>query len=97
MADFKIESIEGLSSGLDAFFEREPAVITPFGQEVQKTAATKPGRMKVASLSDLNGFVRSSSDTLVHKSTKELWALRQNGEGYFVERLFNDSGTPLKG
>lgn len=95
MADFKLESIEGLASGLDAFFEREPQVITPPGQKV---AAVKPtGRKKVASLLDLQGFVRSGSDTLVHKSTNDLWALRKEGDGYFVERLFNDSGTPLKG
>jgi hypothetical protein len=95
MADFKLESIEASASGLDAFFEREPAVITPPGQPVPKTAATK-GRMKVASLADLSGFVRASADTLVHKSTKELWALRQDGKNYFVERLFNDAGSPLK-
>lgn len=94
MADFKLDSIEASASGLDAFFEREPQVITPPGQKV---AASKPTRVKVGSLRDLNGFVRASADTLVHKSTQDLWALKQEGENYFIERLFNDTGTPLKG
>jgi len=94
MADFKLDSIETSTSGLDAFFEREPQVITPHGQKV---AASKPTRVKVGSLSDLNGFIRASADMLVHKSTQDLWALKQEGENYFIERLFNDTGTPLKG
>ena len=94
MANFKLDSIEVSASGLDAFFEREPQVITPSGQKV---ATTKPTRMRVGSLNDLNGFVRASADTLVHKSTQDLWALKQEGENYFIERLFNDTGSPLKG
>lgn len=94
MTDFKLDSIEASASGLDAFFEREPQVITPPGQKV---VASKPTRVKVGSLNDLNGFVRASADTLVHKSTQDLWALKQEGENYFIERLFNDTGTPLKG
>jgi hypothetical protein len=94
MSDFKLESIEVTASGLDAFFEREPQVISPVGQA--KTASTQT-RVKVGSLSQLQGFVRASADTLVHKSTQDLWSLRQDGDSYYIERLFNDTGTPLKG
>lgn len=94
MADFKFESMETSASGLDAFFEREPQVISPGPVPQTKKASV---RRKVGSISDLNGFIRASSDTLVHKSTNDLWALRQEGEGYFIERLFNDDGAPLKG
>lgn len=94
--NFKLESIETSSTGLDAFFEQEPQVITPHGQE--KQASAKPtGRVKVSSLNQLQGFVRSSADTLIHKSTQDLWALRQDGDNYFIERLFSESGAPLKG
>jgi len=95
MSNFKLEDIEASASGLDAFFENEPQVITPVGQA--KVAAAKPQRVKVASLDQLHPFVRASVDTLVHKSTKDLWSLRKDGEDYFVERLFTDTGTPLKG
>lgn len=96
MPDFKLDSIEPSTSGLDAFFEREPQVIAPFGAQA-KQAASKPQRIKIGSLQQLQGFVRSGSDTLVHKSTNDLWALRQEGENYYIERLFNDTGNPLKG
>jgi len=98
MADFKLDSIEASASGLDAFFESDgQTIVTPFGEQPPAVQKIASGRKKVASLADLNGFTRASTDTLVHKSTQELWALRQNGEGFFIERLFTDNGAPLKG
>ena len=91
--DFKLDQIQGGSSGLDAFFSREPEVITPTGQ---KTAAAKPQRLKVASLAQLNGFVRISNETLVHKSTQDFWSIAKDKEGFVIERLVNNSADPLK-
>lgn len=54
-------------------------------------------RRKVAGLGDLTDFLRSSSTDLVHKSTKDLWSLRKEGEQYVIERMFDASGDPLKG
>jgi hypothetical protein len=93
MSDFKLD-FEQSASGLDAFFASEPAVVSPYGAKV---ATAKPMRRKVGSIADLNGFARASSDTLVHKSTNDLWALKQDGQSYYIERLFNDTGSPLKG
>ncbi len=73
--------------GLDALFQREASIVTP--------AAT--GRRKVASLQDLTGFTRLSAETLIHKSNRDLWAIKQDGGAYFIERLFDDNGEPLKG
>ena len=55
-------------------------------------------RRVVADLGDLSGFFMqaSSRDELVHKSTKDLWAVKKNGDGYVIERLFNEDGEPLK-
>jgi hypothetical protein len=55
-------------------------------------------RMVVADFMDLTAFFAptGSADELVHKATKDLWAVRDNGEGFVIERLFNDSGKPLK-
>lgn len=72
------------SMGLDALFEERPELVTP----------TK--RRKVASLRDLAGFVRVSADTLVHKSQQDLWALKKEGEQFYIERLFDES-QPVKG
>jgi hypothetical protein len=42
-------------------------------------------------------FVSASSGTdLVHKATKDLWSVSKGDEGYVIERLFDDTGEPLK-
>ena len=85
----------GPTGGLDAFFAAEPQIVTPTGQT--NTAAQKPLRQKVASLQQLAGFHRLSAETLVHKSTNDLWTLRKEGEDFYIERLFQDNGQPQKG
>jgi len=84
MADFNLGSIEvSGATGIDALFQREAHISK---------------RVKVASIRDLRPFLRLSSDTLVHKSDRDLWALKKEGNGdYFIERLFDDNGEPLKG
>jgi hypothetical protein len=87
MKDFDLASIQSSAqTGLDALFEQHPTLVTP-----------TTGRRKLSSLQDLNGFVRVGSDTLVNKSQKDLWSLRKEGEDFYIERLFQDNGTPLKG
>jgi hypothetical protein len=94
MSDFKLGDIQGGASGMDAFFEREPQMITPPGQKV--AAVAKSPRVKVGSLTQLNGFHRLSAETLVHKSTNDLWSIKRENDGYYIERLFQD-GAPVKG
>lgn len=55
-------------------------------------------RMVVSEFMDLTAFFMptGTSDELVHKATKDLWAVHENGGNYVIERLFNDSGKPLK-
>jgi hypothetical protein len=91
MADFDLGEIQmaGEAVGLDALFKREEHILRP---------PHITGRMKVATIRDLAGFIRLSADTLIHKSDRDLWALKKEGEGsYFIERLFDDNGEPLKG
>ncbi len=84
--DFSDFEMSG-SSGMDALLAREPQMVTP----------AKTGRKRVASLGDLDAFVRVSTETLVHRSQRDLWALKKEGEDFFIERLFDDNGEPLKG
>ena len=95
MADFKLDSINpGGATGMDALFESNPSIVSPVG----KAAAKAPTpRIRVASLKQLDGFHRVSADTLVNKSTQDLWAIRKDGDSMFIERLFEDNGQPLKG
>lgn len=54
-------------------------------------------RMVVGSLGDISSmFVSAREGELVHRSTKDLWAVKKDGGNYVIERLFNDEGKPLK-
>lgn len=88
MADFDLSDIQTAGScGLDALFEREPQIVQP-----------KTARVRVASVQQLKPFTRLSAETLVHKSQRDLWALRKEADGnLYIERLFDDNGKPLKG
>jgi hypothetical protein len=95
MSNFKLRNIEtGGATGMDALFANEPQIISPVGESKPSPA---PRRIKVASLSGLKGFTRVASDTLVNKATNDLWALREEDGAFFIERLFQDDGQPLKG
>lgn len=55
-------------------------------------------RMVVGGLGDLSMLFASSREgELVHKSTKDLWAVKKEGGNFVIEQLFNDEGKPLKG
>jgi len=96
MADFKLKNIEsGQATGMDAFFASEPEIVS-LTDEAKVAAA--PKRVKITSLQQLKGFQRVASDTLVNKATQELWGISKDGNGeFFVQRLFQDDGNPLKG
>jgi len=60
-------------------------------------------RMVVADLGDISSFFSpvasitgSAGDELVHMSTKDLWAVKQEGGNFVIERLFDTTGNPLK-
>lgn len=88
MDDFDLSKIGGQGShGIDALFKREPNLVKPVGS-----------RRKVASIGDLASFIRLSSDTLVHRADRDLWSIRRQPDGgMYVERMFDDNGSPLKG
>lgn len=95
MGNFKLSSIESSgATGMDAFFASEPQIVSPVGEA---KPAEAPRRVRIGSLQDLSNFERTAADTLIHKSTQDLWALREEGGAFFIERLFQDDGSPLKG
>lgn len=54
-------------------------------------------RVRIASLDDLFSFDRVASETLIHKSSRELWSIEQDEQGQtFIAKLFDGDGTPLK-
>jgi hypothetical protein len=68
-----------------------------------KTNDADPNMMRVASLGDLTDFFRMSTtnsttnSALIHKSTRDLWSFRRDGDEFLIERLFDELGEPLKG
>jgi len=61
--------------------------------------ATNGFRMRAASFGDLSSFFESprfGSNDLVHKATKDLWSMTEGEDGFVIERLFSESGDPLK-
>ena len=53
-------------------------------------------RMTVTAMGDLTDFMRSGGDDLIHKATKDLWRLSKSGGDFVIERLFDETGKPLK-
>ena len=53
-------------------------------------------RMTVTAMGDLTDFLKSAGDELIHKSTKDLWKLSKTDGEYVIERLFDETGNPLK-
>jgi len=56
-----------------------------------------PSRIRVACLGDLSDFMKVADNTLIHRSTRDLWSVRQDGQEFVIERLFESTGDPLKG
>ena len=88
--DFNLDSIEASGgTGIDSFLEAQSESDLP----MKKNASMK---IRVASLEQFNPFHRISAETLVHKSTKDLWTVTREADGLYIQRLFQDDGVPLK-
>lgn len=82
----RIEDLRTSRSSIDDFFN----------PPTSKVAATQ-GRIRVASTADLVGFTRLADNKLVHISQQDFWKLGQDSEGFFIERLVDDSEGPVEG
>jgi len=99
MNDFDLGNMQVTNGGLDSFLGENSELVTP-ATAMPKHAAAQPctGRVKVASLVQLSGFVRTAEDTLIHKSDRDLWSLHKDAKGeFYIERMFDAQGAPLKG
>ena len=55
-------------------------------------------RMVVSDLGDISSMFATAKvgDDLVHKATKDLWSVSKAGGKFVIERLFDNTGNPLK-
>lgn len=96
--EFPMDKVSSQNTGVDAFLsdeDEERDVIS--GDKRASDDDLQKGRIRVASVSQLDGFTRVSSNTLVRMSEKDLWEITEDENGdYVVERLFDDNGNPLE-
>lgn len=81
----KIEDLRFSSSSIDDFYSPPRRV------------ASTTSKIRVASAADLSGFTHVAADQLVHISQQDFWKLGQDEEGFFIERLIDDSQGPVRG
>jgi hypothetical protein len=65
---------------------------------VHGTKQAQSVRIVTSNLGDITSLFASSGsgDELVHKATKDLWSFKKDGDNYVLERLFDNTGKPLK-
>ena len=63
-----------------------------------KTKQAKSVSFRVSTLGDLSSLFSNTKKEgeLIHKATQDLWSFKKTENGFFIERLFDDSGEPLK-
>lgn len=97
-----VKSASGNITAMDGlvFVKWDTGEFLPIHSEHLRLAKGIPAKdfvRRVASFGDLSDFMKAGTkDELVHKATKDLWALRKEGGEYVIERLFDDKGSPLK-
>jgi len=89
--------------GSDVFVLWDDGRFRPIRAEHLKTGSPRKTatnfRMVVSDLGDISSMftpARSGDDELVHKATRDLWAVKKDGSSFVIERLFDDTGKPLK-
>lgn len=94
--DFDLGALEVQASGMDSFLGEEEADIQDLRDLVAGNSNQKQ-KVRVANVTQLSGFTRVASDTLIRKSERDLWSLTQSEDGdWIIERLFDEDGKPLK-
>ena len=104
--NWDLSAFQSSSTGMDPFLTANQT--TDPDALMAKQASAAPIRRRISTLADLNGFRRTASghfqrevartaSDLEHLSTQDLWSLGQDKEGFFIQRLFDDSGAPIKG
>jgi hypothetical protein len=86
---------KGLMVGMPAGMSKAAALAE---EAILRGSTTSGEKIVLASLDDLFSFNRVATNTLIHKSSEDLWKIGVDASGQtFIEQLYNDNGEPLKG
>jgi hypothetical protein len=90
--DFDMSKVVVASTGMDSFLSDETV------ETVELFSRHPTESFRVASVESLKGFTRvANTNTLIRTCEQDLWTLKEGEDGtFFVERLFDDDGNPLK-
>lgn len=110
--DFK-EAVEHVNRKFSAMREWDQTVSDQFycglmgGSEAKVASKAMEGganlsakaeSVRLASMDDLFSFHRASDNHLIHKATRDLWAIESDADGGIsITRLFDNDGEPIKG
>ncbi|MBD3261289.1 MAG: hypothetical protein GF334_06325 [Candidatus Altiarchaeales archaeon] len=114
MEDRYKEVVSNMNERFSSLQQAEKAVVDKLYKELAKGAKTanvmskaveegvdsflSEKKIKVASLDDLFAFNRVDENHLIHKSTRDLWAIESDNTGdVHIARLFDNEGDPIKG
>ena len=55
-------------------------------------------KVRVSNIGDLSSLFANTKKEgeLIHKATQDIWSFKKTEDGFTIERLFDDSGEPLK-
>lgn len=55
-------------------------------------------KVRVSNIGDISALFANSNKEgeLIHKATQDIWSFKKTNDGFTIERLFDDSGEPLK-
>ena len=55
-------------------------------------------KLRVSNIGDISALFANNNKEgeLIHKATQDIWSFKKTNEGFTIERLFDDSGSPLK-
>lgn len=96
--DYPMDKVSTPCTGVDSFLSQGADSSEPlFSEKGGSSISSEDTRVRIASVDQLKGFTRVSSNTLVRMSEKDLWGLKEDEDGEFIiERLFDEDGNPLK-
>ena len=102
----EVKTATGISTGIDdrVFVKFEDGKLRVIAAEhldlvtggTSRQGTLNKNMIRTASLDAFLGeFVKVAEDTLINRSSKDLWSLRKDGDEFVIERLFDDDGNPL--
>lgn len=55
-------------------------------------------KVRVSNIGDISSLFANTNKEgeLIHKATQDIWSFKKTNDGFTIERLFDDSGEPLK-